>query len=235
MRIISVVGKKDSGKTSLTVKIIKELKKRDYTVVSIKHSHHQMEMDRENTDTWKHKEAGSEISIGVGSRSFFNINEAIPLERLLFLIKLIKEPDFVVIEGFKTYNYPKIATSPDVEDEYTIEVVDAKKINDTEVENLVDKVEKIGYDILPTLYSSDCGYTDGESIGKAIVNKEIEYDLNQQSDVCLSINDNVIGLNSFVSDFMRESIIGMLKSLKTSEYGVEDFEKIEIIINKKDL
>ena len=41
MRICSVVGNKDSGKTSLTVRIIKELKKR-FKVASIKHSHHNM-------------------------------------------------------------------------------------------------------------------------------------------------------------------------------------------------
>ena len=49
MQIVSVVGRKNSGKTSLTVKIIEELKNRGYKVASIKHSHHQMEMDRENT------------------------------------------------------------------------------------------------------------------------------------------------------------------------------------------
>ncbi len=71
IKIISVVGKKDTGKTSLTVKIIKELRKRSFKVATIKHSHHMLEMDRENTDTWKHKEAGSETVVGIGSRTFF--------------------------------------------------------------------------------------------------------------------------------------------------------------------
>ena len=56
MKIVSVVGRKNTGKTSLTVKIIEELTKRGYNVASIKHSHHEMEMDREHTDTWRHKD-----------------------------------------------------------------------------------------------------------------------------------------------------------------------------------
>ena len=55
MKIVSIVGKKNTGKTSLTVKVIEELTKRGYNVASIKHSHHSIEMDKENTDTWKHK------------------------------------------------------------------------------------------------------------------------------------------------------------------------------------
>ena len=54
MKIVSIVGKKNTGKTSLTVKVIEELTRRGYNVASIKHSHHSIEMDKENTDTWKH-------------------------------------------------------------------------------------------------------------------------------------------------------------------------------------
>ena len=51
MKIVSIVGKKNTGKTSLTVKVIEELTRRGYNVASIKHSHHSIEMDKENTDT----------------------------------------------------------------------------------------------------------------------------------------------------------------------------------------
>ena len=94
MKIISIVGLKDTGKTSLTNKIISELTNRDYKVASIKHSHHEMMMDREGTDTWKQMESGSDFVVGIGSRTFFNINESIPLERVLFLVKMMCDPDF---------------------------------------------------------------------------------------------------------------------------------------------
>lgn len=187
-----------------------------------------LEMDRKNTDTWKHKEAGSKIVVGVGTRTFFNINNDLSLERLLFLIKLIDEPDFVVIEGFKNYNYSKISTSKETEDDYTLKTVDALNIKDEEIPKLVDIIEKRSYDIIDTLYTNNCGFNNGKSIGKAIVyGKELNLD---NIDVSLSINDKVIGVNYFVNNFIKNSIMGMLKSLKTEEYGIDNFEKIELVI-----
>jgi len=231
IKIISVIGKKDTGKTSLTVKIIEELKKREFKVASIKHSHHKLEMDHKNTDTWKHKEAGSETVVGIGSRTFFNIDKDLPLERILFMIKLIDEPDFVVIEGFKDYKYAKISTSKELEDDFTLETVDALNIKDEEIPELVDLVEKYSYDIIDTLYTSNCGFNNGEFIGKAIVDQKIAIGDVDNIDVYLSIDEKVIGLNYFVNNFIKNSIVGMLKSLKTEEYGIEDFEKIELVIN----
>lgn len=233
MRIVSIVGLKNSGKTSLSVKIIKELKKRGYSVATVKDSHHQMEMDRENTDTWQHKEAGSDIVVGLGSTSFFNIREKLSLERLLFLIKAIKEPDFVVIEGFKTYNYPKIATSEEVVDEYTLELVNSFTITDEEIVTLTDKIENKTYDIVNTLFINNCGFNNGDDIAKGIIKDEINSNDLDKVDVNLSIDGKVVGLNRFVNDFIKESILGMLKSLKTEEYSVENQDTIEIIIRNK--
>jgi len=231
IKIISVVGKKNTGKTSLTVKIIEELKKRGFKVASIKHSHHKLEMDHENTDTWKHKEAGSETVVGIGNRTFFNIAKDLPLERILFMIKLIDEPDFVVIEGFKNYKYAKISCSKELEDDFTLETIDALNMKDEEIPKLVDRIEKHSYDIIDTLYTSSCGFNNGETIGKAIIDQEIPIGDVDNIDVYLSINEKVIGLNYFVNNFIKSSIFGMLKSLKTEEYGIEDFEKIELVIN----
>lgn len=233
MKIISVVGNKNSGKTSLTEKIIKELKKRNYSIATIKDSHHEMEMDRENTDTWKHKEAGSETIVGVGNTTFFNIRKKLPLERLLFLIKMIDEPDFVIIEGFKDYKYPKIATSKEVVDEYTIEIVDSFKISNDEIAILIDKIENKSYDIIDTLFTNNCGFNDGESVAKGIIDEKISITDLDKVNVTLSIDNKVIGLNKFVNDFLKESIMGMIKSLKTKEYFVDKKEKVEIIINNK--
>ena len=234
MRIISVAGQKDTGKTSLTVRIIEELTNRNYKVASIKHSHHQMEMDHKGTDTYKHTMAGSQFTIGIGNRTYFNINQTISLERLLFLIKIIDEPDFVVIEGFKNYNYPKISTSPDLDDEYTIELVDAKNLSDSDIQALVDKVEIYGYDILQTLHTKECGYYDSNSIAKAILNDELDYDDNNQNELTLSVDESVIGINGFVEDFLKNTIMGMLKSIKIEEYGACDYNNIQISINKKE-
>ena len=235
MRIISIVGLKNTGKTSLTGKIIKELTNRDFRVASIKHSHHQMEMDHEGTDTYKQMEAGSDFVVGIGGRTYFNINERLDLERILFLIKLIENPDFVVIEGFKAYPYAKIATCEEVKDEYTIRVVNSFEITDEELLELVDLVEERSYDILETLFVSECGYNDASLIGQAFAQGKMDYNPETQAEVNLAIDGVNIGLNRFVSDYLKQTILGVLAPLKIKEYGVENFDDIDITIkNKKD-
>ena len=234
MKVVAVVGKKNSGKTSLTIKIIKSLIKRGYKVATIKHSHHTMEMDKENTDTWKHKQAGSQVVVGIGSTTFFNVRNIIELDRLLFLIDLIDDIDFVVIEGFKKYNYPKIATSPEVVDEYTIKEVDSFKITSEEIEDLIDTIEEKSYGITNTLYLNECGYNNGDAIAKEIIKGNINTEELDSVDVSLSVDEKVVGVNEFVSDFMKQTIIGMLKTLNLKNFGAEDLNKVEILIKNRD-
>lgn len=216
----------------LSVRIIEELKKREYKVATIKHTHHNLEIDKKDSDTWKHQNAGSDIVVGIGDKTFFNINKLYSLDRLLFLIKCIGNPDFVVIEGFKNYNYSKVSTSKDLEDEFTIKVIDPFKTSEDDIVSLVDDIEKLSYDIIDTLYTNECGYNNGLDIGKAIVKDGLEYN-SDDLDVSLSIDEKNIGLNFFVNDFIKNTTTGMLKTLKTEEFGVKDFNKVEININKK--
>ncbi len=46
----------------------------------------------------------------------------------------------------------------------------------------------------------------------------------------MKIDDLLIPLNPFVRSFVKETILGMVKSLKTEEFGVNEFEKIELLI-----
>lgn len=230
MQVVSVVGKKNSGKTSLTIKIIEALKRRGYKVATIKHSHHTMEMDKENTDTWRHKQAGSQLIVGVGSTTFFNVKQDMDLERLLFLIKIMDDVDFVVIEGFKKYNYPKIATSPDVVDEYTIKEVNSFEITPEEVEELINLIEVKGYDIINTLYNDNCGYNEGDSIAKDIINGKLDLSDLDSIDVSLSVDGKVVGVNEFVSDFIKQTVLGMLKTLNLEKFNAKSLNKVELLI-----
>lgn len=234
MKIVSVVGRKNTGKTSLTVKIIEELTRRGYNVASIKHSHHEMEMDREHTDTWRHKLAGSNVVVGIGSTSFFNVRDILELNRLLFLIKFMDNVDFVVIEGFKSYNYPKIVTSLDVVDEYTIAEVDSFSITPEGVSDLVDTVEEKGHDIVDTLFLDECGFNDGDAIAKEIRKGTVKTEDLDKVNTFMSIDNTVISLNEFVSDFIKKTVLGIIKTLHIEEYGVKDINKVELIINNED-
>ena len=233
MKIVSIVGRKNTGKTSLTVKVIEELTRRGYNVASIKHSHHSIEMDKENTDTWKHKNAGANLVVGVGSTTFFNARKEHDLNRILFLLKHFDDFDFVIIEGYKSYNYPKIITSPDVKDQYTIKEVDSFTIDEKGIIELADLIEQRGHDIVDTLYANNCGYNDGETIASEIRSGKLT--VNDLDDVksYLSIDGNVVGLNRFVSDYLKQSVIGTINTLNLRDYDVEDIEKIELLIPGK--
>ncbi|WP_295116184.1 molybdopterin-guanine dinucleotide biosynthesis protein B [uncultured Methanobrevibacter sp.] len=230
MKIVSIVGKKNTGKTSLTVKVIEELTKRGYNVASIKHSHHSIEMDKENTDTWKHKQAGSNLVVGVGSTTFFNARKEHDLNRILFLLKHFDDFDFVIIEGYKRYNYPKIITSPNVKDEYTIKEVDSFRITDEEISELADLIEEKGHDIVDTLFANNCGYNDGEAIASEIRKGNLTVDDLDSVQSYMSIDGKVVGLNRFVSDYLKQSVIGVINTLNIKDYGVEKIGNVELII-----
>ncbi|MEG0019166.1 MAG: molybdopterin-guanine dinucleotide biosynthesis protein MobB, partial [Oscillospiraceae bacterium] len=62
MRIFTVRGITKSGKTTTIEKVISELKKRGYSVGSVKEIHYkQFKIDPEGTNTDRHKKAGSEL------------------------------------------------------------------------------------------------------------------------------------------------------------------------------
>lgn len=52
-----------------------------------------------------------------------------------------------------------------------------------------------------------------------------------ENKVSLKINDISIELNEFTDDIIKETILGMLKSLKTSDVG--EFKNIKIEINNE--
>ena len=236
MKIISIVGKKNTGKTSLTMNVIEELTKRGYNVASIKHSHHSIEMDKKNTDTWKHKQAGANLVVGVGSTTFFNARKEHDLNRILYLLKHFDDFDFVIIEGYKKYNYPKIITSPELKDKYTIKEVNSFTITPEEISELADLIEIRGHDIIDTLYANNCGFNNGEIIASEIRKGNLSVDNLDKTHCYLSINEKIIGLNRFVSDYLKQEVVGVINTLNLKDYGVCDIGKIELIIpNEKTL
>ena len=233
MKIVSIVGKKNTGKTTLTTKIIEKLTKKGYKVASIKHTHHTIEMDKENTDTWKHKNAGAEIVVGVGSTTFFNITTDLELNRILFLLKHQQDLDYIIIEGFKSYNYPKIITSPDVRDEYTISEVDAFTLKDSDIEDLINIIDEKTHDMTDTLFANNCGYNDSKTISEQIRKGELKTTQLDKTHSYLSIDGKVVGLNRFVSDYLKENILGIIKTLNLTDYDINEINDIEVIIPNK--
>jgi molybdopterin-guanine dinucleotide biosynthesis adapter protein len=109
-RVFGVTGWKNSGKTGLTVRIVEELTRRGWHVSTIKHAHHDFDIDRENTDSWRHRHAGaSEVAIVSGRRWALMHElrgEAEP--SMDDVLARLAPCDLVIIEGYKRETHPKM-------------------------------------------------------------------------------------------------------------------------------
>lgn len=105
--LITIVGKSNSGKTTLLTKLIPEIKKRGYRIGTIKHAHHGFDMDREGKDSYKHKQAGAEATL-VSSPGRIGMVRDEDSESLMDLKHYLSDMDIIICEGFKREKVPKI-------------------------------------------------------------------------------------------------------------------------------
>jgi molybdopterin-guanine dinucleotide biosynthesis protein B len=109
-RIVSIVGRKDAGKTTLMVALASELVRRGHRVMTIKHGHHPAEVDRSGSDSWRHLHEGRAERVllaGPGLRVLFDRApddyDPVGLAR-----RYLADADIVLVEGFKRAPIPKI-------------------------------------------------------------------------------------------------------------------------------
>jgi len=105
--IISIVGKSESGKTTLIEKLIPELKKRGYRIGVIKHAFHEFAFDKPGKDSWRHKAAGADTVLVAAPGSIIMIKNG-QGETLDELEEYFRDMDLVLTEGFKHGNKPQI-------------------------------------------------------------------------------------------------------------------------------
>jgi molybdopterin-guanine dinucleotide biosynthesis protein B len=230
MKIISVIGTKDTGKTTLVIKIVEELVNRGFKAGTVKNIHGKF--DVEGRDTWKHRDAGAELVVGSGDETFFLLNERLEIDDILTMVECMKKLDYLVVEGFKYSNYAKISVSS-IDDDYIIKQVDPFEINDNELKSLVDLVEERSYSRLPEMNCGDCGYSRCKDFAKAMVKGEVAETacaMKKERSIELKIDGLSIPMNPFVQTFVRNTTIGMLSSLKGDELKEFESKKIEITI-----
>ena len=114
MRIITVIGRKDAGKTTLTVALASEFARRGRRVMTIKHGHHPADVDRPGSDTFRHfREAKAERTLIAGPdiRVLFERTpddyDPVGLAR-----RYMEGADLVLCEGYKRAPLPKIEVWP---------------------------------------------------------------------------------------------------------------------------
>ncbi|MEP0233369.1 molybdopterin-guanine dinucleotide biosynthesis protein B [Roseibium sp.] len=109
-RVFGVTGWKNSGKTQLVVRLVEEFTRRGFKVSTVKHAHHNFDIDRQGADSYRHREAGaSEVALVSGRRwalmHELRSEDEPPLDAIL---DRLAPCDLVIIEGYKRENHPKI-------------------------------------------------------------------------------------------------------------------------------
>ncbi len=110
MRVIGLAGWSGSGKTTLITKVIPVLIGRGLKVATIKHAHHDFDIDRPGKDSWLHREAGANEVLVASGRRWALVHELReePEPGLADLLAKLGPADLVIIEGFKRHLHPKL-------------------------------------------------------------------------------------------------------------------------------
>jgi molybdopterin-guanine dinucleotide biosynthesis adapter protein len=110
MRIFGLAGWSGSGKTTLLVGLIPELVARGLSVSTIKHAHHEFDIDRPGKDSWRHRQAGATEVMVASSRRWALMHElrGFPEPSLDELVARMSPVDLLLVEGFKRQPHPKL-------------------------------------------------------------------------------------------------------------------------------
>jgi molybdopterin-guanine dinucleotide biosynthesis protein B len=110
MRVFGLAGWSGSGKTTLLTALIPELVRRGVTVSTIKHAHHDFDVDKPGKDSWLHRQAGASEVMVSSSRRFALMHELrdAPEPSLEDLVARMAPVDLLLVEGFKREPHPKL-------------------------------------------------------------------------------------------------------------------------------
>jgi molybdopterin-guanine dinucleotide biosynthesis protein B len=230
LKVVGIVGYQDSGKTTLTRALARELTGRGHEAAVIKHSSHHLDLP--GKDTAALKEAVAQVGFISPGESAVFWKKSLSLENIIPYL----EADIILVEGFKREKtYPKIVClrgEPDDQsllDGLTICAVGpADQVGELEVPLLSrDQVEKIADLVeehafkLPNLDCEGCGYERCYDLAREIVagNRSVEDCVSLRPATEVRIDGQLLSMNPFISGIVRGAIVGMLSSLKGFKKG----------------
>jgi molybdopterin-guanine dinucleotide biosynthesis protein B len=254
MKAFSVIGITKSGKTTTIENIIREIKRRGFSVGSIKEIHYEdFAMDTEGTNTYRHREAGSELVTARGyEETDILYQEKLPVEDILRHYT----QDYVVMEGVTDYNAPIILC---VHDEaginkhkdkdyfnrvFMISGVAANLKEETfeglpvinsesNIRHMVDIIIEKVFDTLPDFSPeccSACGFSCRELCARILKGQSERQDCKiEEAKILLSVDGKKINMVGFVQDILRDTIKALVGNLR----GYKKGKKIEITINDR--
>jgi molybdopterin-guanine dinucleotide biosynthesis protein B len=109
-RVIGVCGFKNSGKTTLVEKLVIHLTQMGYRISTVKHAHHDFDIDHEGRDSFRHRRAGATEVAVISQNRFAIMHELRGAEppSLQDMLEKLSPCDLVIVEGYKRDTHDKI-------------------------------------------------------------------------------------------------------------------------------
>ncbi len=110
MKIFGLAGWSGSGKTTMLTRLLPGLIARGVTVSTIKHAHHDFDVDQPGKDSYRHRMAGAtEVLVSSAHRwALMHELRGAPEPTLPALLARLSPVDLVLVEGFKRDPYDKL-------------------------------------------------------------------------------------------------------------------------------
>jgi len=110
MRIFGLAGWSGSGKTTLATRLLPALLRRGVSVSTLKHAHHDFDVDQEGKDSWRHRQAGAHEVMVVSDRRWALMRElrGAPEPTMDEILRHMSPVDLVLVEGYKRGPHPKL-------------------------------------------------------------------------------------------------------------------------------
>jgi molybdopterin-guanine dinucleotide biosynthesis adapter protein len=109
MKIYGVIGWKNSGKTSLMERLVADITARGFSVSTVKHVHHAVDLDQPGKDSFRHRQAGArEVVLASADRFALMVEHRGPEPELPAILARLAPVDLVLVEGYKRDSHPKL-------------------------------------------------------------------------------------------------------------------------------
>ncbi len=232
------VGRK-SGKTSLILALVRELTARNHRVATIKHIF-EGTFDTAHKDTWQHLAAGANPIFAVSATELVSVHTINTPSLEQALQQVPSEVDVVLIEGFKSTDYPKIIVARRLSEVKTLldtvthviaiagppasDPARPRHFHNTPLlttRELVPLVESLITEDtvkrLPGINCGRCGYESCSALAHAILAGKASIAACQtlaDHDVVLHVDGTPVFLSAFPKNFVRNTVLGMIKTLR---------------------
>lgn len=109
-KIFGLVGWSGSGKTTLMTDLVPVLIRRGISVSTIKHTHHDIEIDKPGKDSFRHREAGATEVVITSPKRWALVHELRDTQEpdMDHLTQRMGPVDLILVEGFKSHPFPKL-------------------------------------------------------------------------------------------------------------------------------